>query len=148
MTRQPPAANERIRTLAAEIRDASAPYSLPEGSGRGLVVVAGGSRIFTNAYVLLHVLRKALCSRLPVELWHFGQAEMSPAMAALVEAFDVRLVDATPQLAATGADIRDGWQLKSFALAYSGFAEVLLLDADQVPISDPATCFDWPEYEA
>lgn len=134
----------RIRGLAAEIRAAAA--SLLEGHGRGLVVVAGGARIFTNAYVLIHMLRNALKSELPVELWYFGQAEISSAMAALLEPLGVRLVDANPVIAATGANIRDGWQLKSFALLHSGFAEALLLDADQVPVSDPAGCFDWPEY--
>lgn len=138
------AAAERIRRVAADIR-ASSPAPL-EGHGRGLVIVAGGARIFTNAYVLVHMLRHALNSELPVELWYFGQAEISPAMAALIEPLGVRLVDANPVIAATGAKIRDGWQLKSFALLHSGFAEALLLDADQVPVSDPAACFDWPEY--
>jgi hypothetical protein len=136
---------ERIRHLAADIRATRNAEPLP-GQGRGIVVVAGGARIFTNAYVLLRVLRHTLGSTLPVELWHFGAAEISPAMAALVEPLGVRLVDANPLIAATGAAIRDGWQLKSFALVHSRFAEVLLLDADQVPVTDPAACFDWPEY--
>jgi Mannosyltransferase putative len=97
----------------------------------GLVVVAGGARIFTNAYVLLHMLRHVLRSSLPVELWYFGQREISPAMAAAVEPLDVRLVDANPLIAASGANVRDGWQLKCFALVHSRFAEVLLLDADR-----------------
>lgn len=140
------AAAERVRQLAAEIRAAS-PAPL-EGQGRGLVIVAGGARIFTNAYVLIHMLRHALKSELPIELWYFGQAEISPAMAALLDPLGVRLVDANPVVAATGANILDGWQLKSFALLHSDFAEALLLDADQVPVSDPAACFDWPEYVA
>ena len=139
-------AAERIRQLAAEIRAAGTDQPALAGSGRGLVVVAGGARIFTNAYVLLHMLRHVLGSSLPVELWYFGQGEVSPAMAALVEPLGVRLVDATPLITSSGAAIRDGWQMKSFALVHSGFAEVLLLDADQVPISDPAACFEWPQY--
>jgi len=135
----------RINHLAAHIRGNRHPAPL-EGSGRGIVIVAGGARIFTNAYVLLHMLRNFLGCALPVELWHFGPAELSPAMAALVDPLGVRLVDADPLIAAVGATIRDGWQLKSFALVHSAFAEVLMLDADQVPVSDPAACFDWPQY--
>ncbi len=146
MSQEAEAASARIRRLAAEIRSGGQPVRAAEGSGRGLVVVAGGSRIFTNAYVLLHMLRHALGSSLPVELWYFGQSEISPAMAAAVEPLDVRLVDATPLIAASGVNIRDGWQLKAFALVHSRFAEVLLLDADQVPVSDPEACFDWPQY--
>jgi hypothetical protein len=136
----------RISRLAEEIRSGRFGQPAPAGSGRGLVVVAGGALMFTNAWVLLHVLRQVLHSRLPVELWYFGQAEISPAMAALLEPLDVRLVDATPLISDTGAVVRDGWQLKAFALVHSRFAEVLLLDADQVPIADPAACFEWPEY--
>lgn len=136
---------ERIRALATEIRGMSTEPPLV-GSGRGLVIAAGGARLFTNAYVLVHMLRHALGCSLPIELWHFGPSEISPAMAAVIEPLGVRLVDATPIVAAEGAAIRDGWQLKSFAIVHSRFAEVLLLDADQVPICDPAACFDWPQY--
>lgn len=140
------AAAERIRTLAADLRAGRGRRAIVAGSGRGLVVVAGGARMFTNAYVLLHVLRHHLRSQLAVELWYLGQSEISPAMAALLEPLDIRLVDARPLIAAAGATIRDGWQLKAFALANSRFAEVLLLDADQVPIADPEQVFDWPQY--
>lgn len=136
---------DRLRQLAESIRTQPAPAA-GRYAGRGIVVVAGGAHVFTNAYVLLHMLRHALQSRLPVELWHFGAAEISPAMAALLTPLEVRLVDAQPVIAAAGASIRDGWQLKAFALLHSGFAEVLLLDADQVPVRDPALLFDWPEY--
>ncbi len=46
----------------------------------------------------------------------------------------------------TPADIRDGWQLKPYAILNSRFEEVLFLDADQVPARDPTIVFDWPEY--
>ena len=50
-----------------------------------------------------------------------------------------------------------GWELKCFALMHSAFAEVLLLDADNCPVRDPAFLFDevpyretgavfWPDY--
>jgi hypothetical protein len=98
------ASEERLRRLAADISAAGLDRPVLKGNGRGLVIVAGGARIFTNAYVLRHVLR----SSLPVELWYFGQREISPAMAAAVEPLDVRLVDANPLIAASGANVRDG----------------------------------------
>lgn len=146
MNHQMEGAAARLRALAADIRATASNRPAVEGSGRGLVVVAGGARIFTNAYVLLHVIRNVLKSLLPVELWYFGQTEISPAMAALIEPYGVRLIDANPLIAATGANVRDGWQLKCFALVHSHFAEALLLDADQVPVTDPSACFDWPQY--
>jgi hypothetical protein len=131
-----------LRRRAAEIAEL-----LPAGgSGRGIVICAGGARIFTNAYVLLHVLRRTLGCRLPIEIWHFGSAELPASMAAALDPFEVELVDAQAYIDRTRLQIHDGWQLKSLAVAASAFGEVLLLDADQVPVADPAAVFDWPEY--
>jgi hypothetical protein len=129
----------RVAAIAAAAREAPR-------AGRGIVVAAGGARIFTNAYVLIAILRRTLGCRLPVELWHFGPSELSAAMAASLDGLDVTLVDAEAAIAREGARLHDGWQLKPFALLWSRFAEVLLLDADQVPATDPAAIFDWPEY--
>lgn len=115
-------------------------------AGRGIVVCAGGARVFTNAWVLIHLLRRTLGCTLPIEVWHFGPNEMSASMAALLAELGVDLVDALPRIAAAGAAIHDAWQLKPFAIRHSRFAEVLLLDADQVPVRDPAELFDWPQY--
>ena len=58
-------------------------------------------------------------------------------MRALLRRYDVELVDATAVLEVFPAGIRDGWQLKAYAVANSRFAEVLFLDADQAPVRDP-----------
>ncbi len=115
-------------------------------SGRGIVIVAGGARIFVNAYVLLAVLRRTLDCRLPVELWHFGPGEISASMAAALDGLDVTLVDAQAMLAGGDYRVEDGWQLKPFAALWSRFAEVLLLDADQVPVRDPAVALEWQSW--
>jgi hypothetical protein len=39
-----------------------------------------------------------------------------------------------------------GFELKPYALRYTRFREVLLLDADNVPVVDPTFLFDTPEY--
>jgi hypothetical protein len=115
-------------------------------SGRGIVTCAGGERYFTNVYVLVRILRETLRCALPMQLWHFGGEEISPAMRCLLAPFDVELVDVTSFLSDFPANIRNGWQLKSYALLHSRFEEVLFLDADQVPVRDPAFLFDCPEY--
>ena len=121
-------------------------YPADRFSGRGIVICAGGAAMFTNAFVLIKVLRQTLESLMPIELWHFGAEEMSASMARLLAELDVHLVDALPRLNQAGADLKDGWQLKAFAIRNSGFEQVLLLDADQVPVRDPAECFDWQPY--
>jgi len=138
----------RLRQLAQDLRTSTPDIAPGQFDGRGIVVCAGGASVFTNAYVLVHLLRNTLGCRLPIEVWHLGAGEMSASMAALLEELDVSVIDAEPIIAAHGAGIRDGWQLKPFAMLWSRFAEVLLLDADQVPVRDPAECFEWLEYHA
>src|SRR4051794_5910947 len=137
---------ESLAEVAARLRALDSPYPREDFAGRGIVIVAGGAKIFTNAYVLIRILRHTLKCPLPIEVWHFGAEEISQGMAALLTELDVRVVNALPAIAQHGGNIRDGWQLKPFALMWSSFAEVLMLDADQVPINDPAGLFDWPEF--
>lgn len=135
-----------LETFRARIEAIAAAARAAPRAGRGIVIAAGGARIFTNAYVLIAVLRRTLGCRLPIELWHFGPSEISGAMAAALDGLDVTLVDAEAATAREGVALQDGWQLKPFALLWSRFAEALLLDADQVPAIDPAAIFEWPEY--
>jgi hypothetical protein len=115
-------------------------------SGRGIVIAAGGARLFVNVYVLVHLLRRRLGCTAPIEVWHYGDGELSPRMRALLAELDVKTLDAARLAAKAGVTIRDGWQLKSLILVGTRFAEVLLLDADQAPIVDPCVAFDWPQY--
>jgi len=67
-------------------------------------------------------------------------------MRGLLSGLDVELVDAAGVLERYPAQIRDGWQLKAYAVAYSRFEEVLFLDADQAPVRNPELVFAWPSY--
>ena len=116
------------------------------GTGRGIVICAGGVHMFTNAWVLTWQLRKVLKCELPVEVWHLGPAEMSTGMRRMLESLGAKTVDAHEVLSRHPARIADGWQLKPYALIMSGFREVLMLDADNVPAVDPAFLFDRPEF--
>ena len=40
-----------------------------------------------------------------------------------------------------------GFALKAFALYATSFTEVILLDADNIPVMNPALLFDSPEYK-
>ena len=115
-------------------------------SGRGVVICAGGVSMFTNAWVLVWVLRKVLRCSLPVEVWHLGRPEMSHGMKRMLEDLGATMVDAHTVLSRYPASIHDGWQLKAYALIRSPFREVLLLDADNLPVIDPALLFDQPEF--
>lgn len=137
------------KELASQFAAAAAavqPY--PEGrfDGRGIVICAGGARLFTCAYVAIGVLRRHLGCTLPTEVWHLGPEEMGPAMRGLLDEFGVETVDAHVVAKRHHVERLGGWELKSYALMHSRFREVLLLDADNVPVKDPSFLFERPEF--
>lgn len=127
---------------------AAPPFPRDKFAGQGVVTCAGGPRMFTNAYVLIHVLRRHLGCTLPIEVWHFGAAELSPRMAGLLRELDVQPVDACAAMGLQPPRMANPWQLKAYAIIWSQFREVLYLDADQVPVRNPAELFSWPQYLA
>jgi hypothetical protein len=123
---------------------ATPPYPAEKYSGRGVVICAGGARYFTCAWVLLRVLREIVHCELPVEVWHLGTAEMDSSMRSLLIEAGADVIDASLVPAARPAE--KGWPFKPFAILHSRFREVVLIDADNIPVQDPAKLFDTPEY--
>jgi len=114
-------------------------------AGRGIVICGGGQKYFPGAWVTINMLRTLGC-RLPVELWHLGAAEMTPAMKRLVEPLNVTCIDALEVRKRHPVRRLAGWPLKPYALLHSRFRQVLLLDADNVPVRDPEYLFDCAEF--
>jgi len=130
--------------LAAAAR--AEPPPVEAGSGRGIVICAGGTRLLTCAWLSIALLRRTFRCTLPIELWHIGPAEMGAPMRTLLEALDVRITDALNVARHHPIETLGGWQLKTYALLHSQFREILLLDADNVPVRDPSFLFETPEY--
>ena len=125
-------------------------------AGRGIVICGGGEKYLPSAYVLVRVLRHLGCA-LPVEIWHLGEAEMPGVMRGLFAELGAVCVDGLWVRREHPVRRLGGWELKCFALMHSAFAEVLLLDADNCPVRDPAFLFNevryretgavfWPDY--
>ncbi len=125
------------------------PQTYPTGrfQSRGIVLCAGGDRYFPCAWVCIRMLRHLGC-QLPIELWHRGPTELNAEMDALVAPWGVRCVDAYAMARAQPVRRLDGWELKPYAIMQSSFAEVLYLDADNVPVRDPTFLFETPAYQA
>jgi hypothetical protein len=130
--------------LQDEVIERAAPYPAHRFQGRGIVTCAGGPRFFTCVWVLVRVLRDVLKTALPIQVWHRGAAEIDPLMRALLERHDVEVVDACALESHRPPSHR--WALKPFAILHSRFQEVLFLDADNVPVVDPARLFAAPPY--
>lgn len=136
------------RSFQAALQDARG-ASLDPASlrPRGILIPAGGARMFTCAWVAVRMLRDHLKTELPIQIWHIGPQEMSPSMAALMLEQQVETVDALSLLASEGESAElGGFELKSYALLKCGFREVLLLDADNVLLDDPAVILDHPAF--
>src|SRR5262249_36798917 len=90
------------------------------------------------------MLRRMGC-RLPIEMWHFGHYELDAFMTELVRPLDVTtwthwLSENVTQFACFSGSI------KPYALLHSSFEEVLLLDADNVPLTNVEILFDEPAF--
>jgi ADP-heptose:LPS heptosyltransferase len=112
---------------------------------RGIVICGGGVQYFTCAWVCVRMLRRLGCA-LPIELWHLGDKELDRRMADLMSSMGVHCVDALKQREQFPARILHGWELKPYAILHSRFREVLLLDADNVPVVNPEFLFGLPEF--
>jgi ADP-heptose:LPS heptosyltransferase len=124
--------------------------------GRGIVICGGGVRYFTNAWVCVNTLKRLNCA-LPIQLWHLGKHELDERMRALMAPLGVECVDALKLRKRFPARRLGGWEIKPYALLHCPFREVLLLDADNVPVMNPESLFEtsqfqgtgavfWPDY--
>lgn len=133
------------RQLAEAFIKNISPYPEKRYTGRGIVLCAGGSRYFPSAWINLQMLRRTGCE-LPVEIWHLGPEELDDQMRALLEPLGVLCVDALALRREYPCRTLRGWELKAYALLHSQFEEVLLLDADNMAVTNPTPLFEHPEY--
>ena len=118
----------------------------PSLDGLGIVICAGG-KYLPCLGVLLNVLRIDLKCSLPVEVWHLGTDEMPANWRAEIGRLpEIRIIDAAMVRRDYPHDRLNGWELKCYAMIHSRFAEVLLLDADCIPVRDPSYLAGLAEY--
>ncbi|MHB1569738.1 MAG: alpha-mannosyltransferase [Solirubrobacteraceae bacterium] len=141
-----PSAELRVAAQLRALARSEHPYPEDRFAGRGIVMCAGGARMFTCAWVALSVLRRVLGCQLPIEVWHLGEQELGVAEAALLAELDVTTVDALSVRGLDPARSLGGWELKPYALANSRFREVLMLDADNIAVRDPSAMFESDAY--
>lgn len=114
--------------------------------GRGIIICGGGLKYFTNAWVAIRMLRKLSCT-LPIHIWHLGAEEIEDRMRAICLPYNVEFIDAHEVRKAHPARILNGWELKPYSIIYSRFKQVLLLDADNVPVVNPEFLFNTPQFK-
>jgi hypothetical protein len=131
---------------AVRFIDSIGPYPASRFQGRGIVICAGGPRYFPCAWVCINMLRH-LGVTLPIEMWGLNSLEIDGRTRSLVAPLGVRCVNAHVVRKRYPVRILEGWELKPYSILHSSFEEVLFLDADNVPIADPAKLFNSAPYK-
>jgi hypothetical protein len=122
------------------------PYPADHYSGRGVVIAAGG-KYWASAYVAVRMLRHVGCE-LPVQIWFLGASgERDERYEKLLAPHGATChdIDTHPARAAR-RDVK-GFQTKLFAVVNSSFEEVLSLDPDCYPCTDPTVLFEQDGYK-
>jgi hypothetical protein len=131
-----PSVQEAHRIVAKQFVAALAEYPHDAYQGRG-IVIAGGGRYFASTYVTIRVIRHVGCT-LPIQVW---------SLADEIDARQKSILEALPGVVCVEAPgIAHGWQLKSHAVLNSPWREVLYLDADSYPVTNPDYLFSWGRY--
>ena len=131
----------------------------PPWHGRGIVILAGG-RYSHIATTTISILRLYHHSQLPVEVWIGNDGNENQDWIEEMRRLGVcvRWLADYAELGSFGdwynpfrwLDERpwSAYQWKVMALLFSSFEEVLFLDADSVPASDPEYLFESEEYKS
>lgn len=112
----------------------------PKCEGRG-IVIAGGGKYLSWAYVLCRWLRHIKCD-LPIMVAHMGEKEMPRQAIPLFHKLGATPWDAYQQMRTHPLRQMSGWILKNFAVTHAPWETVLFLDADAFPYRDPTPLFE------
>jgi hypothetical protein len=131
--------------------NAALEHSLPQG----IVITAGGRKALLNAFSVINIVRNKLKCNLPIVMAFWGDLDMSPATRSYYSSLIPRL-----EFLDMSTHPRDwpghhvyidywetsrqyqGYKLKIWSIYLAPFRQVLYLDADNTPITDPSELFD------
>jgi len=129
----------------------------PRCTGQG-IVIAGGGKYLAWSWVLVKWIRSLHC-QLPIQIWHLGKEEMPAWARGEFAKLDAETVDALALLpthphrmlglyAAQKHWTHAGWVLKNYAIIHAPWEQVLFLDADCFPATDPTPVMNSLEVRA
>lgn len=128
------------RTITPPQADLEKLVQPPSSYKRGIVIVVY-EKMLQSVYASVKSMRLMGCT-LPVELW-YKRSETDPSHPLLREL--------TEKYGAYMREINDPratkFYTKTYAVFYSAFDQVLLLDADNFAVRDPTYLFDTPQFQ-
>lgn len=93
----------------------------------------------------LQILRGVHDCQLPIEIWYAGNELDDECIEALKAFSPISFKDIAAIRKENPKKFR-GWQIKGYAIGYTNFDEVILLDADLMLFQNPEILFDHPGY--
>lgn len=146
--------NQARAVLAKVRRERRLETTPPRFHGNG-IVVAGGGRYTSWAWVTFKLLRELGCT-LEGQLWCLTEGEVTPAERKRFGALSVEVVNASERLITTPHRMLKryiqqrkwlyaGWCLKNYAVELSPWRRVLFMDADCFAADNPELLLDDPE---
>ncbi|ETO84028.1 hypothetical protein F444_02037 [Phytophthora nicotianae P1976] len=144
--------NYHIEALTAVKSAMGSDFALPnvqtDSHGQDGIVMVVYPKLIASAYATIRTLRDVLGCRLPIEIW-FRQDEIDRVPRSLIPLQQLAQNETVSKI--IFREINDSqavrFAAKIFALYNSGFERILFLDADNVPVRDPAYLFKSPEFE-
>ncbi|KAJ3084754.1 hypothetical protein HK102_000565 [Quaeritorhiza haematococci] len=114
--------------------------------GRGIVMTSGRWH-FPLAIHAIICLRRAIGTKLPIEVFYAGEGDTEPYMVHAFEQVEgVKVIDVTKYFDKEQTEM-SGWAIKTFSLLASSFEEIVFLDADVFFLQDPERLFDFERYK-
>lgn len=139
---------DRLNEFMGRIGD----YPENRYKGKGVVIYAGGPKYLYITYRIIKVIRNILYSNLPIEWFYHGTEELTADQVKWIESefLDLKCIDVTKVKLDDWHDdpIRlRGYEGKPFSLMASSFEEMILVDADNVPLQKLERLFDSESYK-
>nr|CCA20955.1 conserved hypothetical protein [Albugo laibachii Nc14] len=131
---------ESVRYRHRPVAPSFALSSNTEIKNKNGIVMIVYDKILPSMYATVRMLRLHGCE-LPIEMW-YRPDEMSidnPIIHQLLTMYNVRMRPIFDRRA-------KGFHVKPYAVYYSNFESVLLLDGDNIPAKDPTYLFQEPEF--
>lgn len=133
------------------VRNSLIPYTEIESrfNGRGIVLLAGNGDTLMRTKVVLRALKR-LESTLPVEIHYYGDELDSEKQGQLTSIYPNTVFNDLAGehniMQVTFDAFQINYQLKTAAIINSRWAELFLLDSDNIPVIDPADLWESPTY--
>ena len=137
----------RIRSIHESLVESVPPQPSGLFTGRGIVMVAGGSK---SEYAATSIgMLRLVGSRLPIELWFVDRGVEKKGWCKALEAESVtcRYISDHIHNASSPTVLPYSDQYITAALLFSAFAEILFLDSDTLPVTNPDEIFASEEYQ-